>query len=52
MIQKVGTDEIYDEAYDPAELSSVRTYIETDIDIPTPDLSADLSGTEQLDVIN
>ena len=33
LIRKAGTDEIYSEAYDPAE--SGRTYIETD----EPDLS-------------
>ena len=33
LIRKAGTDEIYSEAYDPAELG--RTYIETD----EPDLS-------------
>lgn len=44
MIQKVGTEELYDEAYDPVELSASRTYVETDIDIPTPVLSSDLSS--------
>lgn len=44
MIQKVGTEELYDEAYDPVELSASRTYVETDIDIPKPDLSSDLSS--------
>lgn len=44
MIKKVGTEELYDEAYDPVELSASRTYVETDIDIPTPILSSDLSS--------
>lgn len=44
MIQKVGTEELYEEAYDPVELSASRTYVETDIDIPKPDLSSDLSS--------
>lgn len=40
LIRKAGTDEIYSEAYDPAELG--RTYIETD----EPDLSGGYLANE------
>lgn len=32
-IRKVGTDEIYDEAYDPIQFADSRKYEETDIKI-------------------
>jgi hypothetical protein len=40
-IQKVGTNEVYDEAIDPAEYD--RQYIETDEPIEKEDLKADLT---------
>lgn len=38
MIRKIGTDEIYSEAYDPIEFKDVRKYEETDIELPKEDV--------------
>lgn len=34
MIKKIGTEEIYLEAYDPIEFKNERKYEETDIELP------------------
>lgn len=37
MIKKIGTEEIYSEAYDPIEFKDERKYEETNIELPKED---------------